>query len=191
MKTPFNLRNIIVTLVLLSSIATTATTKSVYDFNLKTIDGKEQKLSDYKGKVLLIVNTATKCGFTPQLKGLVDLQEKYGSQGLQVIAIPSNDFKQDPGTAQDTQEFMSKEYKINFPTFDKVIVKGENKHPLYKFMTESKGGVLFNEVSWNFEKFLIGRDGQVIDRYNSMTKPDSNSVAKAIEDALLKKSSLR
>lgn len=191
MKTPFNLRNIIVTLVLLSSIATTATTKSVYDFNLKTIDGKEQKLSDNKGKVLLIVNTATKCGFTPQLKGLVDLQEKYGSQGLQVIAIPSNDFKQDPGTAQDTQEFMSKEYKINFPTFDKVIVKGENKHPLYKFMTESKGGVLFNEVSWNFEKFLIGRDGQVIDRYNSMTKPDSNSVAKAIEDALLKKSSLR
>lgn len=184
MKTTNSLTNIIVTLLLTTLFSSLSLAKSVYDFNLQTFDGKEKKLSDYKGKVLLVVNTATKCGFTPQLKGLIDLQNKYGSKGFQVLAIPSNDFKQDPGTAQESQDFMSKEYKINFPTFDKVVVKGENKHPLYKFMTEAKGGVLFNDVSWNFEKFLIGRDGQVIDRYNSMTKPDAKDLVSAIEKVL-------
>lgn len=184
MKSIITFKNIIVTFLFVTLFSNLTLAKSVYDFSLQTIDGKEKKLSDYKGKVLLVVNTATKCGFTPQLKGLIELQNKYGAKGFQVLAIPSNDFKQDPGTAQDSQEFMSKEYKINFPTFDKVVVKGENKHPLYKFMTEAKGGVLFNDVSWNFEKFLIGRDGQVIDRYNSMTKPDATALVSALEKAL-------
>lgn len=161
-----------------------ASAKSVYDFSLQTFEGKEKKLSDYKGQVLLIVNTATKCGFTPQLKGLVELQNKYGKQGLQILAIPSNDFKQDPGTSSDSEKFMSKEYKINFPTFDKISVKGENKHPLYKFMTEAKGGALFNDVSWNFEKFLIDRSGQVVDRFNSTTSPDAKTLIQPLEKAL-------
>jgi len=156
----------------------------LYKISLKTFEGKETDLSMYKGKVLLIVNTASKCGFTPQLKDLHDLQVRFESRGFSVLAFPSNDFKQDPESAQNIQKFMTETYKINFPVFDKISVTGPQKHPLYKYLTEQKPGLVFRDVSWNFEKFLVDRQGQVIERWNSLTKPSSQSVIDKIETAL-------
>lgn len=149
------------------TLGATALSSSFYDINVKDAKGKETTLSAYQGKVVLVVNTASQCGFTPQLKDLEDLYKKYASKGLVILAFPSNDFKQDPTDVATFTKSAEKDYGVSFPIFDKISVTGPNKHPLYHFLIEQKKSVLLNEVSWNFEKFLINRQGQVIDRWKA------------------------
>ncbi len=170
-----------------SSPTTSQAMNSFYDLKVKDIKGKDFDLGQFKGKVTLVVNTASKCGFTPQLKDLEELNKKYSAQGLRVIGFPSNDFKQDSGSNSEISSFAKKEYNITFPLMERAPVTGDNIQPAYKYLTESKSGVLFKAVQWNFEKFLVDRNGKVIDRWNSMTKPSSSDVIKKIEEALSKK----
>lgn len=152
---------------------------------LKDIDGKPASLADYSGKVVLLVNVASKCGYTPQYKGLEELQQKYKSKGFTVIGVPSNDFGgQEPGSAKEIKEFCSSTYNVTFPLMEKIQVKGEGKHPLYEALT-GKDAAYPGEIKWNFGKFLIGADGKVIKRYGSGDKPED--IAKDIEAALAKK----
>jgi glutathione peroxidase len=148
---------------------------SVYEFKAKTIDGKEVSLDSYKGKALLIVNVASKCGFTPQYEGLEKLYKDYQAKGLEILGFPCNQFgAQEPGTEAEIQSFCSLTYGVNFPMFAKVDVNGENAHPLYKYLTHDKPGILGTEaIKWNFTKFLIGKDGEPIKRYGSADKPES------------------
>jgi len=158
---------------------------SLYDFSMKTIDGKELKLKDYKGKVLLIVNTASKCGFTPQYKDLQEIYRKYNEKGLVILGFPANDFgQQEPGTNPEIKEFCSLNYQVDFPLFEKVSVKGESQHPLFKFLTEQKNPDFTGEIKWNFEKILVGKDGQVLHRFRSKVKPNDRELVEAIELAL-------
>jgi glutathione peroxidase-family protein len=170
--------------IILFSLSFSKTPQSIYDVQVKDISGKPVAMSQYKGKVLLVVNTASKCGFTPQLKDLQALYKKYHDQGMEVLAFPSNDFKQDPAENSEIASFAQKNYEVTFPFFEKDHVTGDNKQPLYQILTEQKSGIVFKEVQWNFEKFLVGRDGKVIDRWNSKTKPSSDSIVKAVESAL-------
>ena len=148
---------------------------SVYDFEANLIDGKPVKLSAFKGKVLLIVNTASKCGFTPQFAGLEALHEKYADKGLAVLGFPSNQFGgQDPGTNEEIGAFCMKNYGVSFPMMEKIDVNGANAAPLYKWLTKEKPGLLGSTaIKWNFTKFLIGRDGTVIKRYAPLDTPAS------------------
>ncbi|MFV0672845.1 glutathione peroxidase [Variovorax sp. tm] len=148
---------------------------SVYDFEATLIDGKPVKLSAFKGKVLLIVNTASKCGFTPQFAGLEALHEKYADKGLAVLGFPSNQFGgQDPGTNEEIGAFCMKNYGVSFPMMEKIDVNGANAAPLYKWLTKEKPGLLGSTaIKWNFTKFLIGRDGTVIKRYAPLDTPAS------------------
>ena len=161
-------------------------TPDVLKYTVKDIDGKDVDLSKYQGKVLMIVNVASKCGNTPQYKQLQEVYEKYKGQGFEVLGFPANDFKaQEPGTNEDIKEFCSTKYGVNFPMFSKVVVKGDEKTDLYKYLTENapKKG----EVTWNFEKFLIGRDGRIAARFTPKTKPDAPEVVSAVEKELEKK----
>ncbi len=143
----------------------TLSAQSVYDFKVKDDVGQEVSLSDYKGKVLLIVNTATRCGFTPQYKDLEPLYQKYHGQGFEILDFPCNQFgQQAPGTIQEIHQFCTVNFDIHFPQFDKIDVNGENAHPLYTWLKAQAGG---GDIKWNFTKFLIGRDGKVIKRYES------------------------
>jgi glutathione peroxidase len=154
---------------------------SVYDFSLNSIDGQAAPLAAYKGKVLLLVNVASKCGFTPQYTALEALYEKYKDQGLVVIGFPANNFMaQEPGTNEEIKTFCSRKYNVTFPMYSKISVKGDDKAPIYQFLTEQKGG----EIKWNFTKFLVGRDGTIIARFEPAVKPDSPEVIAAIEKAL-------
>lgn len=159
---------------------------SVLDFSMKDIDGKPVDLSKFKGEVLLVVNTASKCGLTPQYEGLEAVYNKYKSQGFSVLAFPANEFgKQEPGTDSQIKEFCKANYSVTFPVFSKIVVKGEGIHPLYKFLTEKGTDPKFSGViGWNFAKFLVNRKGEVIARFEPKEKPDSEKVAKAIEAAL-------
>ena len=159
---------------------------SPLDFKVKTIDGKEQNLSDYKGKVVLFVNVASKCGLTPQYKGLVALYEKYKDQGFVILGFPANNFgSQEPGSNEEIKQFCTSKYDVQFPMMSKISVKGDDKHPLYKFLTEGKAGQEFaNEIEWNFAKFLVDRNGNVIARFSSKTKPEDTQVGETIEKAL-------
>ena len=158
-------------------------TPTVLDFKMKSLDGKEVDLSKYKGKVVLIVNTASKCGATPQYEQLQDLYEEYGPKGLEVVGFPCNQFgKQEPGSATDIREFCTQNYGVTFDMFSKIDVNGDNAAPLYKYLTskaEDSG-----PVKWNFEKFLIGKDGQILARFRTKVKPDDPEVVKAIQTAL-------
>lgn len=155
---------------------------SVYDFSAETIADEPQALSDYKGQVLLIVNTASKCGFTKQYAGLQELYEKYKDRGLVVLGFPANNFMgQEPGTNEEIQQFCSARFDITFPMFGKISVKGKDIHPLYAWLTAHPNG---KNVSWNFNKFLIGRDGDLIEHFGSRTAPDSEKLTTAIEAAL-------
>ena len=143
----------------------TLSAQSIYDFNVKNDVGKEVSLADYKGKVLLIVNTATRCGFTPQYKDLEPLYQKYHCQGFEILDFPCNQFgQQAPGTILEIHQFCTANFDIHFPQFDKIDVNGENAHPLFTWLKEQTGG---GDIKWNFTKFLIGRDGKVIKRYES------------------------
>lgn len=158
---------------------------SVHDFKLKNIEGEEVALSDYKGKVLLVVNVASKCGATPQYEQLQALHEKYSEKGLVVVGVPCNQFGgQEPGTEKDIKQFCSSKYNVTFPMFSKVDVNGEKEAPLYEFLkshAESKG-----DVKWNFEKFVIGKDGKVAGRFRTPVKPDADEVVSVIEAELKK-----
>ena len=145
----------------------------IYQFGLKRIDGSEANLGEYKGKVMVIVNVASKCGFTPQYDGLEKLYEKYKAKGLVVLGFPCNQFgAQEPGSEQEIQNFCRLSYGVSFPMFSKVDVNGPNAHPLYEFLKKEGKGILGTEgIKWNFTKFLIGRDGKVIDRFAPQTKP--------------------
>ena len=143
----------------------TLSAQSIYDFKVKNDVGQEIPLSDYKGKVLLIVNTATRCGFTPQYKELEPLYQKYQAQGFEILDFPCNQFgQQAPGTIQEIHQFCTANFNIHFPQFDKIDVNGENAHPLYTWLKAQTGG---GDIKWNFTKFLVGRDGKVIKRYES------------------------
>lgn len=156
---------------------------SVYDFSAKTIEGPNKSLKDYEGKVLLIVNTASECGFTPQFEGLQDLYEKYQEQGFEVLGFPCNQFKgQDPGTDEQIFSFCEDNYGVSFQMFSKVDVKGENAHPLFTYLTEEAKGLLTKEVKWNFTKFLVNKQGEVIDRFAPQTEP--KTLEKDIEKVL-------
>lgn len=150
----------------------------------QTITGEKTSLADYKGKVVLIVNTASKCGLTKQYKALEDLQDKYAGKGFTVIGFPCNDFgNQEPGTHEEIVEFCETKFAVSFPLMAKISVKGKNQHPLYAALT-GKDGVFPGNVKWNFGKFLIGKDGKAISRFEPRTKPDAQELTAAIEKAL-------
>lgn len=156
---------------------------SVYDFEVKQTDGSEKSLADYRGKVLLIVNTATECGFTPQYEGLQNLYEKYKDQGFEILDFPCNQFNgQAPGTDVEVAEFCQMKYRTTFQTFGKIDVNGVNEAPLYSYLKSAQGGLLNKAIKWNFTKFLVDREGNVIDRYASQTKPEA--IAQDIEAQL-------
>ena len=157
---------------------------SIYDFEANRIDGKNVKLSAFKGKVLLIVNTASQCGFTPQFAGLEELHEKYADKGLVVLGFPSNQFgSQDPGTNEEIGAFCTTNYGVSFPMMEKIDVNGSNATPLYQWLTKEKPGLLGSTaIKWNVTKFLVGRDGQVRKRYAPLDTPAS--LTRDIEAAL-------
>lgn len=150
-------------------------TKSIYDFSVTGIDGKQASLKDYHGQVLLIVNVASKCGFTPQYKGLEELWRKYKDKGLVILGFPCNQFgEQEPGDEKEIQSFCSLTYDVTFPMFKKIEVNGPNTDPLYEFLKDKAPGILGSEgIKWNFTKFLVNRDGQSIERYAPQTTPES------------------
>jgi glutathione peroxidase len=154
---------------------------------LKDIDGKSTSLKAYEGKVLLIVNVASKCGLTPQYKSLEALHRKYKDKGFSVLGFPCNDFgSQEPGTNEEIKEFCSSKYDVSFPMFDKLEVKGPGRHPLYAALSGA-GSPFPGDVKWNFGKFLIGRDGKILKRFEPKVAPDSPEVTEAIEAALAAK----
>jgi len=152
---------------------------SIYDYKVKDVTGAEVSLSDYAGKVLLIVNTATGCGFTPQYEGLQDLYEKYVEAGLEILDFPCNQFgHQAPGTEEEIVDFCQIRYGVTFKQFAKVEVNGANEIPLYAYLKEQKGGVMGKQIKWNFTKFLVDRKGNVVGRFAPTVKPE------ALEDAI-------
>ena len=154
-----------------------------YDFKLNSLEGKPMPLRQYKGKVLLVVNVASYCGNTPQYKGLEGLYEKYKAKGFVVLGFPANEFgAQEPGTSKEIREFCEKTYHVKFPMFEKIVVKGEGIHPLYKWLVDN--GPRHDDIEWNFAKFLIGRDGKILERFSPRTKPESAELVKSIEKAL-------
>jgi len=164
-------------------------TPAVLDFKMKSLDGKDVDLAKYKGKVVMIVNTASQCGLTPQYEQLEGLHEKYGKDGLAILGFPANEFgKQEPGSDDQISEFCTAKYGVKFPMFSKIVVKGEGQHPLYQFLTDADTNPKFaGEISWNFEKFLVDRNGTVVARFAPRTTPDSAEVAKAIEAEIAKR----
>ncbi len=155
----------------------------ITDFTATRIDGSEQSLADYSGQVALVVNTASKCGFTPQFVGLEKLQQTYADRGFVVLGFPCNQFaNQDPGSNEEINEFCTRKYDVTFPMFARIEVNGSGAHPLYKWLRAEKSGRLGSAIKWNFIKFLVGRDGRVLKRYGSATKP--SEIAGDIEAAL-------
>jgi len=172
-------------LLLLGTIATRA--GSMYDLTVKDIDGKDVSLSAYKGKVVLIVNVASKCGFTPQYKALEATYEKYKDQGFVILGFPCNQFhSQEPGTDAEIKQFCTSKYGVTFPMFDKIDVNGDNRAPLYVWLAGA-GSPFPGDITWNFNKFLIGKDGTILKRFDSKTTPDSPELTSEIEKALAAK----
>ena len=169
-----------------ASAALPAQQKSIYSFPLRSIDGQSTSLEAYKGKVVLLVNVASRCGFTPQYAGLEALYEKYKDKGLVIVGIPANNFaQQEPGTNEEIKKFCSTKYNVSFPMMSKVSVKGDDQVPLYHFLTDASTDPQFaGDIKWNFTKFLFDRNGQPIARFEPATTPDSPQVTSAIEAAL-------
>ena len=166
-----------------------AADKTVYDFTLNSIDGQPTSLSTFKGKVVLLVNVASRCGYTPQYTALEAVYEKYKDRGLVIVGVPANNFGgQEPGTNQEIKTFCTAKYNVTFPMMAKVSVKGKDIAPLYQFLTDKNANPQTGgEIGWNFTKFLIGPDGQVIARFDSAVTPDSKEVTSAVEKALANK----
>lgn len=166
-----------------------AANKSILDFKMRDIDGKDVKLKKYKGNVLLVVNVASKCGYTPQYEGLQSTYEKYRDKGFYVLGFPANNFGyQEGGTDAEIKEFCTSKYHVTFPMFAKISVKGEDQDPLYKFLTSKETNPDFGgDITWNFNKFLVDRSGKVVARFTSKDKPDSETVTAAVEKYLAAK----
>lgn len=158
--------------------------QTIYDFPVKAANGQAKSMSEYKGKVLLIVNVASRCGYTPQYEGLEKLYQQYQAQGFQVIAFPCNDFgAQEPGTIEEIQQFCQTNYGVAFEVLDKASILGEQQHPLYRWLTASAQPD--GDVKWNFEKFVISRDGSIVGRFPSKIAPDDPQLTDTIEQALV------
>lgn len=159
---------------------------SIYDIRVKTIDGQDLPLSHFQGHVLLIVNVASQCGFASQTKNLENLYEKYSEKGLLILAFPCNDFmSQEPGTNEAIKQAYCDNYHITFPLFEKIKVTGKNRHPLYQFLTSNKTNPQFGgDIYWNYTKFLVNKNGEIIDRFNTITNPEDPKMVAAIETAL-------
>jgi glutathione peroxidase len=158
---------------------------SVYDFSAKLNTGEEKPLADYRGKVLLIVNTASKCGFTPQYKGLEELYKKHCKQGLEILGFPCDQFgHQEPGTNEEILGFCELNYGVTFPLFSKINVNGVREHPLYKYLKSEASGLIGDSIKWNFTKFLVSREGKVLGRYAPVTTPAQigEDIVKALQD---------
>jgi glutathione peroxidase len=157
----------------------------IYNFTLNSIDGKPAPLADYKGKVVLIVNVASQCGFTPQYSALESVYEKYKGQGFVILGFPANNFgAQEPGTNEEIKTFCTRKYSVTFPMYSKISVKGDDQAPLYAYLTKDTGSGITGDIKWNFTKFLVDRDGKVVQRFESAVKPDSKEVIEAIEKQL-------
>jgi glutathione peroxidase len=175
--------------LILAGVAMTAAlfgASNVLDFSLNSIDGKPAPLSQYQGKVVLIVNVASRCGYTPQYEGLEKVYEKYKDQGFVILGFPANNFGgQEPGTNEEIKTFCSSKYSVKFPLYTKISVKGDDIHPLYKFLTDKQANpATGGDIKWNFTKFLVGKDGKVIARFEPAVTPESAEVTGAIEKAL-------
>jgi len=169
-----------------NNIENNKTDTNIYNFTVKNIDKKDIKLDDYKGKVLLIVNVASQCGYTPQYKGLEAIYEKYKAQGFEILAFPCNDFgKQEPGTNEEIKNFCSANYSVTFPLFNKIKVLGDEKEALYNFLTNNTVTGP-SDIKWNFEKFLIDRNGNIVTRFRSKIVPEGKEITSAIETELKK-----
>jgi glutathione peroxidase len=160
-------------------------TPPALNFTMNSIDGKPMDLSKYSGNVVLMVNVASECGYTPQYAGLQELHKRYAARGLRILGFPSNDFgAQEPGTNAQIAQFCAQNYGVQFDMFSKIAVAGRAQHPLYRYLTTGTDAKFRGDVSWNFEKFLLGRDGRVIGRFKSPVEPLSAEMTRAIEDAL-------
>ncbi|MSR84114.1 MAG: glutathione peroxidase [Candidatus Latescibacteria bacterium] len=158
---------------------------STHDFALEDIAGKQVALNTYKGKVLLVVNVASQCGFTKQYENMVALHERFRDRGLLVLGFPANNFgQQEPGTNAEVAEFCSTRYAVSFPMFSKVSVKGADQHPLFQYLTSAPNPDFTGDIKWNFEKALIGKDGQLLRRFRSAAVPDGPEISTAVEQAL-------
>jgi len=176
----------VASLVLVQAVIAAALS-SVYNYKINSLEGKPASLANYKGKVVLLVNVASKCGYTPQYKALQALQDKYGSKGFTVLGVPCNDFgAQEPGSSEEIRKFCTDNYNVSFPLTEKVHVKGPEQHPLYARLT-GQDAEFPGDIKWNFSKFLIGRDGKILKRFESAVKPDSAEMTHAIEGALASK----
>lgn len=180
------LSSLLTTIVTGTVIAGDKETRSIYDFTMKTIDGKDAPLSAYKGKVLLIVNVASRCGNTPQYAGLETLYRKYEDQGFTILGFPANNFgKQEPGTDAEIKTFCTTKYDVTFDMFSKISVKGGDQHPMYSFLTSSKTNPQFSgDVEWNFQKYLVDRKGNIVGKFDPGVKPLSSEMTSTIEKAL-------
>ena len=181
-------RKTILSLALLfaASFLVAADAKSIYDFTMNSIDGQPVSLKSYKGKVVLLVNVASKCGFTPQYAGLEKLYEKYKDKGFVIVGVPANNFaQQEPGTNEEIKTFCSRKYNVSFPMMSKVSVLGEDKTPLYRYLTDTQTDPKFGgDIKWNFTKFLFDRKGNPVARFEPAVTPDSPEVQAAVESAL-------
>ncbi|HTX17345.1 MAG TPA: glutathione peroxidase [Bacteroidota bacterium] len=166
--------------------ANMTTDKGVYSFTMKTIDGKEKSLADYKGDVLLIVNVASFCGHTPQYENLENLYEKYKDKGFRILGFPANNFgAQEPGSDKEIKEFCTTKYHVSFDMFSKISVKGEDQHPLYRYLTKETN--FKGDIGWNFTKFLVDRNGNVVARFDTKTLPTDEEVTKKLEQLIAEK----
>jgi len=179
-------RLIFILMLCIGGSSTMAFAKDVYDFTLKSIDGDKISLNAYHGKVLLLVNVASKCGYTPQYAALESLYKKYKDRGLVIVGIPANNFaSQEPGTDQEIKKFCSTKYNVTFPMMSKVSVKGEDETPLYQFLTDKAvNPQIGGDIQWNFTKFLFDRNGKPVARFEPAVTPDSPQVTTAVESAL-------
>jgi glutathione peroxidase len=181
------MRKLVLTLMLTIAAAVAgAEAHSIYDFTMRSIDGQQVSLKSYSGKVVLLVNVASKCGFTPQYAGLESVYEKYKDRGLVIVGIPANNFaQQEPGTNEEIKKFCSNKYNVSFPMMSKVSVLGDDETPLYQFLTsKSANPQIGGDIKWNFTKFLFDRNGNPVARFEPAVKPDSPEVTAAIEATL-------
>ncbi len=166
-------------------MASQATAANIYDFTLPSIDGKPMPIADYKGKVILVVNVASRCGYTPQYSALESLYEKYKDKGFVILGFPANNFGgQEPGTNEEIKTFCSRKYNVSFPLYSKVSVKGEDETPVYQYLTKQTKPEISGDIKWNFTKFLVDRNGKVVQRFEPAVTPDSQEVTTAIENLL-------
>lgn len=185
MQSLFKVRGYLIAGALLIMAVSLSAAPSIYTFTLNSIEGKPAPLADYKGKVILVVNVASQCGYTPQYSALESTYEKYKSQGFVILGFPANNFgAQEPGTNEEIKTFCSRKYSVTFPIYSKISVKGSDQAPLYAYLTKDTGDGIRGDIKWNFTKFLVDRDGKVVQRFEPAITPDSKEMISAIEKQL-------